>query len=77
MALIYYLVVYNRQSAEVVYQEFENADEASSAYARLEAEYGANDEVEVVLLGADSIETIKKTHPNYFVREDLPFASAR
>lgn len=41
-------------------------DTALTAYSAAETEYRNVDHIEVVLIGADSIETIMKTHSNYF-----------
>jgi hypothetical protein len=76
VGMTYFLIVYNRGDGEVAYIEFDDPDKAAKEYARLERGFRHRDEIEVVLLGADSIETIKQTHSNYFEREDLPFAAA-
>lgn len=39
---------------------------ALTAYASAEEEHRRNDNVEVVLLGSDSIETLERTHSSYF-----------
>lgn len=43
-------------------------DDALEAYAVREREHRLDPAVEVVLLGADSLDTIKKTHSSYFLR---------
>ncbi|HVW88230.1 MAG TPA: hypothetical protein VHC01_02085 [Gaiellaceae bacterium] len=77
MPLIHFLIVYNRHTRDVAYREFDDADEASAAYVATERSHRGEDDIEVVLLGADSIETIRQTHSNYFEHDDLPFAAAR
>ena len=47
-------------------EEFRNTAQALKAYSEREEQYRSNSRVEVVLLGADSIEAIKVTHSNYF-----------
>lgn len=47
-------------------EEFRNTAQALKAYSEREEQYRDNPRVEVVLLGADSIEAIKVTHSNYF-----------
>ena len=48
-------------------QIFNDIDEATAAYAAKEREYADRpDQFEIVLVGADSIETIEKTHGHYF-----------
>lgn len=67
MSLIHFLLVYDHVKGELLQaQPFENSDDASEAYARVERENRGNPELEIVLVGADSIETIEKTHGNYF-----------
>jgi hypothetical protein len=46
-----------------------DGDAAIAAYAESEQRYADQASVEVVLLGSDSIETIKQTHPHYFSNE--------
>lgn len=43
-----------------------DADAALKAYAAAEAEYGDRKDVEVVLIGSDSLDTVRLTHANYF-----------
>lgn len=67
MAMIHFLLVYDLTQQRLIEQlEFADGDEAAQAYARKEAEHRANDDVEIVLVGADSIDTIKLTHGQYF-----------
>lgn len=47
-------------------EEFHDMDQAVKAYGEREEQYRDNPRVEVVFLGADSIEAIKVTHSNYF-----------
>lgn len=44
----------------------EDSDRALSAYADREVEYRNRKHVEIVLIGSDSLETVKLTHANYF-----------
>ena len=68
MALTHFLLVYDFSRGELAEapREFTNADEAAAAYAELEREHRGDPNLEIVLVGADSIETIKQTHGNYF-----------
>ncbi len=43
-----------------------DADSALAAYASTEAEFGARRDIEVVLIGSDSLATVRRTHANYF-----------
>ncbi len=51
---------------QISLEEFRNTAQAVKAYGEREEEYRHNPRVEVVLLGADSIDAIKVTHSNYF-----------
>ncbi len=70
MPLFYWLIVYDRVAQRIAdIERFEDAEEASAAYARKEVEQGKRLEYEVVLLGADSLDTLKTTHSRYFSHE--------
>lgn len=45
---------------------FEDAREATEAYERTEREFADDNMIEVVLIGSDSLETVQRTHANYF-----------
>jgi hypothetical protein len=76
MALIHFLLVYDFTKQRLVYEgRFDDAEEAGTEYARLEAEYRGNPDYEIVLVGADSIETIRTTHGHYF-DGDAPASSS-
>lgn len=67
MALQHFLLVYDLVAQRLIkQQEFSDGDEAATAYAALEREYKGRDDLEIVLVGADSIETIMRTHAHYF-----------
>jgi vacuolar-type H+-ATPase subunit F/Vma7 len=67
MALQHYLLVYDLDAQRLVAQkQFEDGDEAARAYAELERQYQGREDLEIVLVGADSIETIRQTHAHYF-----------
>jgi hypothetical protein len=71
MPLIHFLLIYDHDRGELVQQRsFEDAAEAAAAYAQLEREHHLDLNLEIVLVGADSIETIQKTHGNYFARRN-------
>jgi hypothetical protein len=79
MPLNHFLVVFNlREEALVDFSEFgSDVDRATEAYAEKEREYrnrGDRDDFEIVLVGADSRETLEVTHSRYFKRaEAVPF----
>jgi hypothetical protein len=35
-------------------------------YSKIERQYEGDKQMEIVLMGADSLETVKRTHANYF-----------
>jgi hypothetical protein len=62
----YFILVYDLAMRHVEVHEYENDVEgANAAYSQLEDEH-AGGKYEIVLVGADSIETIKRTHSPYF-----------
>ena len=63
MALLHFLLVYDVKQQKLIQQDrFENGREAAAAYADAEHRYGMRTELQIVLVGADSIETIMRTH---------------
>lgn len=76
MALVHFLLVYNISEQRLIERrEFADSNEAISAYAEIEAAHRSDKEVEIVLVGADSIETIMQTHGHYFGRLPKPAES--
>jgi len=67
MAMRYFLLIYNRahQHLQTV-QEFGDRDEAGRAYVATERAAQADAGLEIVLIGADSLDTIRRTHGQYF-----------
>ena len=66
--VIHYLIVFDhgaQRAAEEV-REFGDSVEAAAAYEAAERRFANRGDIEVVLIGSDSLETIKFTHPNYF-----------
>ncbi|MGR6028941.1 hypothetical protein ACS7JX_18835 [Rhodococcus erythropolis] len=65
----HFLLVFDHDRAQLLdVQEFdENSKAAMREYARLEREHlNSHDSIEIVLIGSDSLDTIKITHANYF-----------
>lgn len=76
---IHFLIAYDHDArSRIVMEEFTNGARAVEAYGDLERQYEDRPRIEVVLLGADSEEAIRVTHPNYFddqpLQELLQFA---
>lgn len=71
----HFLVVYDIPAREATVDDRYGADydAALSAYTKAEETYRGRDDIEVVLLGADSLDTIKKTHSSYFSTRDEGF----
>jgi hypothetical protein len=68
-SLNHFLLVFDHARAELLdVQDFgSDAKSAMSEYARLEREHmGKADSIEIVLIGSDSLDTVKVTHANYF-----------
>jgi hypothetical protein len=67
VALQHFLLVYDLTAQRLISQRrFEDGAEAAAAYSALEAENRGRNDLEIVLVGADSIETIRRTHAHYF-----------
>jgi hypothetical protein len=61
------LVFDHAQGKLIEMQEFgEDSDAAVTAYAEKEQEYIDRELMEIVLIGSDSIDTVRLTHANYF-----------
>lgn len=63
----HFLVVYDPDSGETTVEDFgTDYDAAQAAYAQAEQASGFETKLDIVLLSADSLETIKQTHSSYF-----------
>jgi hypothetical protein len=63
----HFLVVYELGAGEAEAHPYgTDYDAAQEAYAELERDTRSEPDVDVVLLSADSLETIKRTHSSYF-----------
>ena len=64
---IWFLITYDRKNLRQADMErFHDGDEAVKLYGERERQYADQPHMDVVLLGADSEEAIRVTHPNYF-----------
>jgi len=65
--LVHFLLVYDhaigRLREELVFQD---PTEAIEAYAKMEEKHRDESRIEIVLVGADSIATVRQTHSRYF-----------
>lgn len=63
----YFILVYDLEQRSVQVHEYgSDLEQANLAYSTLEDEFAGHGHHEIVLVGADSIETIKRTHSPYF-----------
>ena len=64
----HFLIVFDHQAGRLLAAEpfGTDGDRAVAAYAEREREYQDHPRVEIVLIGSDSLETVKVTHANYF-----------
>lgn len=63
----HFLVIYDIDGGIAHVDDFDDDyDAALLAYAAAEAKYRGDENVEVVLLGSDSKETLERTHSSYF-----------
>lgn len=63
----YFLLIYDLKTRSVEVKPFDQDFEAAAAeYSMMEERHHDDSHIEVVLVGADSIETIHKTHSHYF-----------
>ncbi|MGN6870284.1 MAG: hypothetical protein ACTHMY_17990 [Solirubrobacteraceae bacterium] len=74
MSIVHFLLVYDRKLQKLVFEHsYTNSAEAVREYEAMEDRHRGDRNMEIVLVGADSIETIKLTHANYFTA--VPSAS--
>ncbi|WP_138417958.1 hypothetical protein [Sinomonas gamaensis] len=68
-AIKHFLLVFDHAKNELVKNlEFgSDVDGATRCYGEMERKYRDSHAVDIVLVGSDSIETVKVTHSNYFV----------
>lgn len=70
--LRHFLLVYDCARSRLrSVRTFIRADQALAAYQAAEAELLGDDDVQVVLVAADSIATVKKTHSNFWHGESV------
>ncbi len=63
----HFLIVYRIHAGVADVTPYEaNYDAALDAYSQQERAYRDDPDVEVVLLGSDSLDTLKRTHSSYF-----------
>jgi hypothetical protein len=67
----HFLVVYDLAAGKATVREFgTDYDAALAEYAEAEEDFANRGVYDIVLIGADSLETIKRTHSSYFHTEE-------
>ena len=67
MSLIHFLLVYDPRARRLIdVRTFDDAAEAMAAYGQAERDQLDDRDTEIVLVGSDSLATVKLTHGNYF-----------
>lgn len=67
----YFLLIYDVNSRALQHEEFGgDYTAAAERYSDVEESHRDSEGIEVVLVGADSFETIKRTHSHYFIERD-------
>lgn len=67
MPLVHFLLVFNRELGRLVFEQpYTDPAVALRAYEEMEEKHRDERNMEIVLVGADSIETVMLTHGNYF-----------
>jgi hypothetical protein len=70
MPQVHFLLVYDRSQQRLVYEQpFSDPTVALKAYEAMEEKHRNETDKEIVLVGADSIETVKLTHGNYWAAD--------
>ncbi len=64
----HFLLVFDHEQGQLIREEHFETDAAGAlaAYAAMEREHQADRLIEIVLIGSDSIDTVKLTHANYY-----------
>lgn len=64
----HFLLVFDHRAARLLDERHFGADgeAALKAYSAAERQYRDDRDMEIVLIGSDSIETVRLTHANYF-----------
>jgi hypothetical protein len=67
----HFLITYDLNAGKAKVQSFgDDYDGALAAYAEAEEDIRGDGNLEIVLVGADSIETVERTHSSYFHTEE-------
>ena len=70
---MHYLIVFDHKTMTAEVLQFDhNVDAALASYAEKEREFFDDRTMEVVLVGSDSLDSVRATHSNYFPSNYLP-----
>jgi hypothetical protein len=62
-----FLIVFDTQQGRIIEQrDFDDPQEAMEIFGDCERRHAADRDLQVLLFTADSLETVKSTHPHYF-----------
>jgi hypothetical protein len=62
-----FLIIFDTQAGRIVEQrQFGDPEEAMRVFGDCERRHASEDSLQVLLFTADSLETVKSTHPHYF-----------
>ena len=65
--LKHFLIVFDRRTGtQLEVTEYQNSDVALAAYEQAEAERRDDKMIDIVLVGSDSLDTVRVTHTSYF-----------
>lgn len=65
--LKHFLIVFDRRTGkQLEVTEYQNLDVALAAYEQAEAERRDDKMIDIVLVGSDSLDTVRVTHASYF-----------
>lgn len=69
--MAHFLLIYDRKAGKLLHKE-EFASDAAALQARFaaEAEYGLDENIEIVAISAASEEQLKKSHGRYFLTSE-------
>lgn len=68
-AIQHFILVFDHTKGHLIDEPLMFGEDSKSAlahYSKLERQYQDNHNMDIVLIGSDSIETVKVTHANYF-----------
>jgi hypothetical protein len=63
----HYLVIYNRRAGKIIrHRHYQNSSRALTARFEAEREFRDDPDIEIVVLGAESWDSLLQTHARYF-----------